>query len=55
MRHIARWSLLPLDSQDLVVVSFLGLFQKPLGSVQAFFNLTVVFAVLCSRLVVPDS
>lgn len=49
------WRLLPLDSQDLVVVSFLGLFQKPLGSLQAFFNLTVVFTVFCCRLVVPDS
>lgn len=54
VRKHQLWRLLPLDSQDLVVVSLLGLFQKPLGSLQAFFNLTVVFTVFCRCLVVPD-
>lgn len=53
--QVTVWRLPPLDPQDLVVVSFLGLFEKSLGSLQAFFNLTVIFTVFGSCLVVPDS
>lgn len=45
----------PLHSQDLVIIPLLGLLEEPLSSLQAFFYLAVILAVLCSRLVVLNS
>lgn len=45
----------PLDSQDLIIISLLGLFKKSLSFFQAFFDLTVILVVFRSSLVVSNS